>query len=74
MSYVKLLIVSIILVAIVILALGVKILFNPKAKFKGHTCAFEFQEGLDKNEACTKCQLKDMADCPENEGGKIKTK
>ena len=66
--FIKLLIISIILVAIIMLALGVKLLFNPKAEFSGHTCAFEFQEGLDKNNACSKCQLKDLADCPENLG------
>lgn len=72
--FIKLLIISIILVAIIMLALGVKLWFNPKAEFTGHTCAFEFQEGLDKNSACSKCQLKDLADCPENIDNQVKAK
>jgi len=35
--FIKSLIISVILVAIVMLALGVKLLFNPKAEFSGHT-------------------------------------
>jgi hypothetical protein len=52
--FIKLLIISIILVAIIVLAFGVKLLFNPKAGFSGHACVFEFQEGLDKNTDCSK--------------------
>ena len=72
--FIKVLIISVILVAIVMLALGVKLLFNPKAEFSGHTCAFDFQEGLDENNACSKCQLKDLADCPENKDNRVKVK
>ena len=70
--FIKLLIISIILVAIVMLTLGVKLLFDPKAEFSGHTCAFEFEEGLDKNNACSKCQLKELADCSEDKNSQIK--
>ncbi len=64
--YVKLLMASIILGFIVLLVLGVKLLFNPKAEPDRHTCAFKFQEGLDENNACSKCQLKDLGECKEN--------
>lgn len=61
----KVLILSIILVGIVMLALGIKLLTNPKAEFSGHTCAFDFQENLENQNACAKCKLKDLSDCPE---------
>jgi hypothetical protein len=62
--FIKLFILSIILVAIIMLALGVKLLFNPNAEFTAHSCALNGGE-LDKEGACSKCQLKDLADCPE---------
>ncbi len=62
---IKTLIISVILVAIVMLALGVKLLFNKDAEFTAHSCAFE--DGTsDKNEACSNCDLKDLVDCHEN--------
>jgi hypothetical protein len=62
--YIKLLIISVILVAIIMLALGVKMLFNPKAEFSAHSCALEGGD-LDETGACAACQLKDLANCPE---------
>jgi len=62
------LIISIILVAFVMLALGVKLLFDKNAEFTVHSCALEDDESLDKDLTCYKCQLKDLADCPENKG------
>ena len=47
------------------LALGVKLLFNKDAEFTAHSCALD--DGTsDKNEACSKCELKDLVDCTEN--------
>ena len=46
------------------LALGVKLLFNKDAEIKSHSCALE-DDRLDKDEACSKCELKDLLDCPE---------
>jgi len=63
--FIKLFIISIILVAIIMLALGVKLLFNPNAEFTAHSCALE-DGGTNQDGACSKCQLKDLADCPEN--------
>ena len=62
----KLLILSVILVAFVILALGVKMWFDSKSEFPIHSCAFEDPDSLDKDGACSKCKLKDLANCPEN--------
>lgn len=41
---IKTLIVSVILVAIVMLALGIKMLFNKDAKFEVHSCSFINEE------------------------------
>ena len=62
--FLRLLIISVILVAIIMLALGVKLLFNPDAKFEAHSCALDGGD-LNKEGACSKCQLRDLADCPE---------
>ena len=63
--FLKLLIISIILVAIVMLALGVKLIFDPNAVFEAHSCSLEEDQG-DHSIACTGCQLKNLAHCPEN--------
>lgn len=62
--FVKLLIFSLALVAFVVLALGVKLWFDPDAKFSSHSCALDNGE-LDETGACSKCQLKELANCPE---------
>lgn len=68
----KTLIISVIVVAFLMLALGVKLLFNKKdAVSTAHSCALE-EGDLDENDACTKCELKDIANCPENKGDPIK--
>ncbi len=59
------LIITVILVGIVMLALGVKLLFNKDAEFTAHSCALD-DDTTDKNVACSKCDLKDLVDCPEN--------
>ena len=56
----KIFLISIILVAIVMLALGVKMLFDPKAEFTAHSCSLE--DG-DDTAGCPACQVKDIADC-----------
>lgn len=62
--FLKLLFISIFLVAIAMLALGVKMLFNPGATFTIHSCANE-DAGLGEDMGCSKCNLKGLADCPE---------
>ena len=64
------LIISIILVAIIMLALGLKMLFDKNAEFTVHSCALEDNDSLNKDLTCSKCQLRDLADCPENKGTK----
>jgi hypothetical protein len=61
---IKVLIISVILLAFVILALGVKIWFDPDAEFSLHSCALD-SDKLNEDGACSKCQLVDLADCPE---------
>ncbi len=58
------LIISVILVAIVMLALGVKLLFDKNAEFTIHSCALEDDNQPDNDLACSKCQLRDLANCP----------
>ena len=67
--FIKLLIISVILVAIVMLALGVKLLFDKNAKFSAHSCALE-DGSLNEDGACAACDLKDLTDCPENKDSK----
>jgi hypothetical protein len=63
--FLKLLLVSFILVAFVMLALGVKLLFDKKAEFEMHTCAFEDDQSIDEQVDCSSCQIKEIADCAE---------
>nr|WP_321409121.1 hypothetical protein [uncultured Carboxylicivirga sp.] len=60
----KILIISVILVAFVMLALGVKLLFNSKADLTAHSCPLEDND-TNSDDACSKCQVKDLVDCPE---------
>ena len=62
--FLKLIILSVILVALIMLALGIKMLFDPKAEFTVHSCALD-DGNTDKDGACYKCQLKELSDCPE---------
>lgn len=58
----KTLIVSAILVAIVMLALGIKMLFNKNAKFEMHSCSFDSD---DAEGTCLGCQVNDPKECSE---------
>lgn len=58
------LIISIILVAIVMLALGVKLLFDKDAEFSSHPCGHA-EVSQNEDGVCSKCELKDLVDCPE---------
>jgi hypothetical protein len=70
---VKTFIIAIILVAIIMLALGIKLLFNKNAEFRVHSCALS--EGTPDDEGvCPKCELKDLSDCPETIGNESKNK
>lgn len=66
---IKLIIISIILVAIIMLALGIKLWLDPDAEFPTHSCALETGETEDDG-SCSACQLKDLIDCPENKGSR----
>ena len=62
--FLKVFIIAIILMAIIMLALAVKMLFDPNAEFTVHSCALA-DGSLNRDGACSRCQLKDPADCPE---------
>ena len=63
--FLKLLIFSVFLVAIIMLALGVKLWFDPNAEFTAHSCALD-DGNFDQDGTCFKCQIKDLTNCPEN--------
>lgn len=59
----KTIIASVILVAIIMLGLGIKLLFDKNAEYTVHSCGLD-----DDNEdpgACSQCQIKDLDSCPE---------
>ena len=62
--FLKILIISVILVGIVLLAMAVRLLFNRNAEFPAHSCALEDGD-MDDTGACYICQLKDLTNCPE---------
>lgn len=64
--FLKVLIITIILVAIIMLAMVIKLWFDPNAEFSAHSCALE-EGNVDEQGACLKYQIKDLADCPEKE-------
>ena len=59
---IKTLIVTVILVAIVMLALGIKMLFDKNAKFEVHSCGYD-SDNADGN--CYKCHTTDPENCTE---------
>ena len=62
--FLKLMLLSVILVSLILLALGVKLLFDKNARFEVHSCALEGGK-VDDSGTCSLCQMKDLADCPE---------
>ena len=62
--FIKLLIVSLVLVAFVVLALGVKLWFDPEAEFSSHSCSSVNGE-TDENGLCSKCQMEEHTKCSE---------
>lgn len=62
--YIKLLIISVILIAFVFLALGVKLLFDPDAEFTSHSCSFD-SSNPDEDGVCSGCLVNDpvQKDC-----------
>ena len=65
--FLKLLIVSVILVAFTMLALGVKLFFDKNAEFTGHSCAGDDRELNNVGGGCSSCEIKEIASCTENE-------
>lgn len=62
----KVLIVAVILVALAMLGLVVKLLFDKDAKFTHHSCAGENKD-LNDVDGCTGCEIKELAICSKNE-------
>ncbi len=64
--FINTLIATIILFALIVIALGIKMWFNPDAEFTGHSCALGSGHA-DNDGACPKCQLTDLEECPEGD-------
>jgi hypothetical protein len=64
--YLKILILSVILVAFIMLALGVKLFFDKDAEFTGHSCAGDDKD-LNNVGGCASCEIKELANCTEDE-------
>ncbi len=64
--YLKILILSVIMVAFTVLALGVKLLFNKEPSLSEHACAAEDGE-LNKLGGCAACEIQKLAHCSEKE-------
>lgn len=62
---IKTIIISVFLVAIIILALGIKLLFDKNAKFYVRSCALNDDEIPGEDGSCPKCGIKELEDCPE---------
>lgn len=66
--FLKLLIISVVLVALVMLGLGVKLLFDKNAKFTAHSCALD-SESLNQDGICPKCAPGNYVDSHKKEIG-----
>ena len=64
--FIKLLLISLILVAIVMLALGIKLWFDPEAEFTVHSCAAE-RGNPGEQEYCSACGVDDPSHCLKND-------
>ncbi len=60
--FIKILIMTAILGAIMALPLLLSRLFNSNAEIKIHSCALDYG-GTPDDDACSSCQIKDLADC-----------
>jgi hypothetical protein len=69
---IKVLIISAILVAFIMLPYIVHLLFDKDAEFTLHECPFD-ENWEEKAPGCSSCQIKELVDCPEDKEG-YKTK
>lgn len=60
---VKVLIASVVIVAVLIVLLGLKRWLNPEAEIMAHACDFDPEKRKKKNIDCDKCELKDIVNC-----------
>lgn len=63
----KLLMLSVILLAFTMLALGVKLFFNKNAEFIGHRCDGDSRESNKDAGGCGGCAIKKLVNCTEND-------
>ncbi len=63
--FINILITTVIILAIIFIALGIKMWFKKDAEFTGHSCALG--SGQTDNSACPRCQLTNLEDSPEGD-------
>ena len=61
------------LVAFIMLALGVKLWFDPNAEFSSHSCGSNDSKP-NKDSTGSMCQLKDLSDCTLEKESQLETK
>ncbi len=61
----KLLLISVVLIALMVLAFGIRLLFEPGSEFPAHSCALENGQ-LNKDGVCSACHVTKLTDCREH--------
>lgn len=61
--YLKVLLITIVLVALIMLALSVKLFLKGKAEFTEHACAAEDDDLNNVGGKCAACEIKGLVDC-----------
>jgi cytochrome c553 len=61
----KLLLISVVLVALMVLAFGVKLLLEPGSELEAHSCALE-NGRLNEDGTCSACHVTKLIDCHEH--------
>lgn len=62
----KLLIITIVLIALILLLLGLKLLIQPKRPYSLKSCGHQFNQN-NKNDSCPTCGIKATEVCPEKD-------
>lgn len=70
--FVELFIISVVMVAFFMLGLGIKLLIDPKAELTLHESCGANEVTPDKDDGCSQCQIKDLANCEEGKINAIK--
>jgi len=62
---IKLLLISVVLIALMVMAFGIKLLLEPGSEFPAHSCALENGQ-LNEEGTCSACHVTKLTDCREH--------